>query len=251
MVRFLAALRFLTILPVPGKLGSTKEAMVGSVPFFPLVGLLIGAVAAAAAFGLSDVFSAAVTAVLTVVVLLGASGGFHLDGLSDTFDGLLSARPKERILEILRDSHVGVMGVIAIVCVLALKIAALASLDRSVLWRAVFLMPVGGRCAMVVALVLLPAARPGDGLGSLFCKTSRPVHAILGILVLAVAAWLTATYAGLVAAGAALVLTLVFCAYSYRRIGGATGDTVGATCEIVEAGIALAFAAGPVASLIG
>src|ERR1035437_4679543 len=149
MRRFLAAIRFLTVLPVAGTLGTRPEDLAGSVPFFPLVGLLRGAAAGLVAWALAAVVSPMLAAAGLVVIMLAFSGALHMDGLSDSADGMLSSRPRERILEIMKDSHVGAMGVIAIVCMLLVKFAALASVPSASLWAAALLMPLPGRCAIV------------------------------------------------------------------------------------------------------
>ena len=130
MKALFAALRFLTILPIPGNWGTAEED-IAEVPFFPVVGLLLGAVAAAAAEGAAPFAPPMLPAVGIVIVLLGFSGCLHLDGLADTADGFLSSRSREQILEIMKDSRTGAMGVTAIVCLLLLKFASLASLIRA------------------------------------------------------------------------------------------------------------------------
>ncbi|MBM4033195.1 MAG: adenosylcobinamide-GDP ribazoletransferase [Planctomycetes bacterium] len=243
MKRFIAAVQFLTIVPVPGSWGHAEEHLAGSVPFFPVVGLLIGSLAAALAFGLSKVLPPLPTSVLIVIVLLGASGALHLDGLSDTADGFLSARQRERILEIMRDSHVGAMGVIAVVCVLLLKVAALASLPGATMWRVTLLMPLAGRCGLVVTMWALPYARPEGGLGTVFYKKRPRLAALWAVVVLLAAGVCALRMPGLVAAGASLAVVLLFAAYTRRKIAGATGDALGAACEIAEAVPPLAIAA--------
>ncbi len=245
MKKILGAVRFLTILPVPGKWGTTEKDLAGSVRWFPVVGLMIGGLAAALALGLSEIFPQSLTSVLLVILLVLVSGGLHLDGLSDTADGFLSARKRERIFEIMRDSRVGPMGVTAIVCVLCLKMAALAAVPPARLWQTVLLMPLAGRCALVVTMAVLPYARPEGGLGTVFYRRRPVLSAIWALLVLSAAGWLTAKTAGLAAGAAALVMTLLFAAYTYRKLRGATGDTLGASCEIVELVPALTMAAWP------
>ncbi|MSS73019.1 MAG: adenosylcobinamide-GDP ribazoletransferase [Candidatus Latescibacteria bacterium] len=212
--------------------------------FFP-VGLLIGAVAAAWAWGLGRILPAWPVSVLTGIALVGASRGLHLDGLSDTADGFLSSRPRERILEIMRDSHVGAMGVVAIVCAVCLKVATLASLPDAVRWRAVLLMPVAGRCALVVSLAALPYARAAGGLGALFYRGRSRLDAVWAVLFSGLAGWVVAGLAGLVVFAISVVFTLLFAVYTYRKIGGATGDTLGAACELAEIVPALALCAWP------
>jgi adenosylcobinamide-GDP ribazoletransferase len=233
MRRFLAALRFLTILPIPGTWGTAEEDLAGSVPFFPVIGLLLGAAAAVVAWGLSLLAPPLLSAATVVVLLIGFSGALHLDGLADTADGFLSSRPRDRILDIMKDSRTGTMGVMAIVCVLLLKFASLASLPETMSWRSAFLMPLAGRCAMVVEMSLLPTVRPG-GLGSLFSHRKHCWSALWALGLLAGVAWYLLDWRGLITWAACLLVSLVFSALVYRKIGGATGDTFGAVCEIVE-----------------
>ena len=244
MKRLLAAVRFLTILPIPGRYGAEEKNLAGSAPFFPVVGLLLGALAAMVAWGASLVAPPMLASAAVVVLLLSFSGALHLDGLCDTADGLLSARPRERALEIMKDSHVGSMGVVAVVCVLLMKFASLASLQQECLWPATFLMPLAGRCAMVMHMALLPYVRSG-GLGSVFYTNRRYLAAIEALAVLLVACWMLFGMDGWIVAAVSITMVLCLAVYFRRRIGGATGDTFGATCEIVEIAPALTLALWP------
>ena len=244
MKALLAALRFLTILPLPGTWGTAEEDLALSVPFFPVVGLLLGAVAATLAWGMSPLAPPMLAAALLVIVLLGFSGCLHLDGLADTADGFLSSRSRQQTLEIMKDSRTGAMGVIAIVCVLVLKFASLASLPANMLWPAALLMPVAGRAAIVVHMALLPYARP-SGLGTVFYRKRPRWSAIWAAAVLAALACGLLEWRGLIVWTAAMAATLAVSAYVYRKIGGATGDTFGAVCEIIEVVPALVLALEP------
>ncbi len=241
---FVAAVRFLSIIPVSGSFGTSEEELARSVPFFPLIGLLFGCLALPMAWGLSLIFPPVVTAVLTVFILLSFSGGLHLDGLADTADGFFSARPRERMLEIMRDSATGAMGVIALVLLLSLKIACLTSLgDR--FFIAVLLMPLAGRIAILLLMAMLPYARSEGGLGTLFkdsfaTKQAR-LRAFAALLVLAGIAWVVAGPQGIIAVFAVLLITALFAFLCRQKIGGITGDTLGAACELAEVGIALVF----------
>ena len=255
MRSFVAALRFLTLLPLPGRYGSEARDLAGSVWFFPLVGLLLGAVAAAFAFVVPHhILPAWPAAVLTVILLLALSGALHMDGLSDTADGFLSSRSRERILEIMKDSRTGAMGVMAVCCTLLLKAACLAQFQWDELFVRVLLMVLAGRCMMVISIMLLPYARSEGGLGTAFFTPRGGLHRLAcsawALGVLAAAAWALQSYAGLVAAGGALAVTLLFAGVCSRKIGGATGDTLGATCEIAETVTALCFSAYHVSLLV-
>ncbi|MDP6779297.1 MAG: adenosylcobinamide-GDP ribazoletransferase [Candidatus Latescibacteria bacterium] len=244
MSRFWASVRFLTAVPVPRRWGEDVEALARSTPFFPVVGLLIGLVGAACCWQLQRVLPNPVAAVLLVVLLMAASRGLHMDGLADTADAFLSSRTRERMLEIMRDSHIGAMGVLAVVSVIVLKVTALATAADADRWRAMLLMPLAGRAALVVSMAVLPYARPDGGLGTVFFRRRPWISALWSVLVLAGVGWAVAGPRGLIAAATATAATLGMAWYSHRKVGGATGDTLGASCEIVECVPAIVLVAG-------
>jgi adenosylcobinamide-GDP ribazoletransferase len=270
MKRFLAALRFLTSFPIPGSCGSAEEDLARSVPCFPLVGLLLGGLGAAAAWALGRLDVPAMLAALALVVLLlSFSGCLHLDGLSDSADGLLSSRSRDRMLEIMKDSHVGPMGLVAVLVILLAKFSALASMPPGLRWPAVLLMPLAGRVAIVVHLALLRYVRPG-GLGTIFCQRpartsdSPPVGpacraglrlsrsasgtylaAAWALALLAAVGWGLFGLRGLAIGGVALAVMLVSAGYLHRKLGGITGDTLGAVSELLETVPAVTLAIWP------
>ena len=235
-----AALRFLTILPIPASWAGDEHQLARSVKFFPLVGLLIGAIAAVIGWLVTQLFAMPVAAVLIVIALIIVTGGLHLDGLADTADGFLSVSTRQRTLEIMKDSSTGAMGVIAIVCVVLLKVTAVASVASSQMIATVFLMPVAGRCAMAFVMSILPYARTEGGLGSVFARQRSILNAIWAVIAVVIISRLVLGWAGFAAAGAALLVTILFSAYCYRKIAGYTGDTLGAVNELVEAIVPLA-----------
>jgi len=243
MKSFLAALRFLTIVPVPVGAGDEEAHLGRSVPYFPVVGLLIGLAVAMLDSVLTHVFPPFLSSMLVVIALIAVSGGLHLDGLADTADGFFSSRPREKMLEIMRDSRTGPMGVAAIVCLIGLKTAAIASIAPDLRWGAILLMPVAGRCAPAVLLALLPYARPEGGLATVFQESRSALNALWAVGMLACVGWVVAGQMGLFATVVSLAGMLAFAAYSHARIGGLTGDTLGAACEIVEVLPALVAAA--------
>lgn len=238
MRSFLAAFRFLTIIPIPGTLGTAEDDLVGCVPYIPIVGIIIGAIAGAAAFGLAQIAPPVITAIVLIVFLLKISGGLHMDGLADTADGFNSSRKRERILEIMRDSRIGPMGASAMCCVFFMKFAGLASANTPALWRIVALMPIAGRCLIVLQLAALPYART-DGLAQVFYRKPHRLHAVFATIILAAAAFLLLNWRGLILAAACLIVTVAFCLQARRKINGATGDTFGALCELGETTVAL------------
>jgi len=222
------------VCPFPKTWRSDEKTLARSTPWFPVVGLLIGGMAAALGYALGRVFPGLLTSVLVVISLLIVSGGLHLDGLADTADGFFSSRPRERVLEIMKDSRTGPMGVAAVVCVISLKIAALASVPVGARWWTLLMVPLAGRCALVTNLSVLPYARAEGGLGSVFHNNRSVYNAIWASAVLALVGWFAGGWLGLVAGVSSIAAGLLFALHVYRKIGGLTGDTLGAASELVE-----------------
>ena len=245
---FLAALRFLSFVPVPQGWTRGEDVLGSSVPAFPLVGLLAGGVLAALAYGLQQLLPALPAAALVVVGLVYVSRAMHLEGVADTADGFLSSRPRERVLEIMKDSHTGAMGVIAVALLVLLKVSLLAVVPGPALWRVVLLTPLAGRCALVVMMALLPYARPGGGLATVFAaslqgRPRRGLTLVWAVVLPPALGWLLAGWMGLTGGAVALAACLLFIVICGRRIGGYTGDTLGAACELAELAPALVAAA--------
>lgn len=235
---FVAAFRFLTIIPLPTSFGCQEDDLAFAAVFFPVIGVFLGLVAGGAAWLFWFIFPPFVASVLLVLLLLSFSGGLHLDGLADTADGFFSARDRAATLVIMRDSRIGVMGVAAVIVIILLKVVCLGSISRIDAVHAALLMPVAGRCGLVVMMFLLPYVRPEGGLGTHFFSGNNTWPALVGIIILLIMGLLVNAMAGLVIALVAIGSMLLFIFYCRRKVGGATGDTLGAICEIAEAVIA-------------
>ena len=165
MKSLLVAIGFLTTIPVPQIGEYEPDALGRSTAWFPIVGLLIGGLVAGAYYGLIFILPASVVAVLTTIVWVALSGGLHLDGLADSFDGLLPSVSREKRLSILKDVHLGAFGVMGLVLALIAKVVLLFSLPKEQLFFAIPLAAATGRWALVLS-ALQPSARPG-GLGDI------------------------------------------------------------------------------------
>lgn len=232
MKELFAALGFLTVLPLPADWSGNERNLARSPVWFPLVGTMIGGAVALVDLGLRLFLPPTVVSAFSVLMMLAASGGLHMDGLADTADGFFSSRGRERMLEIMRDSRSGPMGVMAICGLLLLKTVTLAAVPKPLRISTLILMPLAGRTALTVSLTALPYARTTGGLAGVF--STGGIQALLAAAVLMAGGWLLQNNAGLVAAMAALAGTLLLAAYSKKKIGGFTGDTLGATCELTE-----------------
>ncbi len=231
---FCTALQFLTIIPVSWREGSDGERFSSAVSCFPLVGVIIGLAAMGVAYICSLVFPHSVVAFLSVVCLAFLTGALHLDGLADSSDGLLSFRPREQSLEIMKDSRIGAMGVVSLLLVILGKYSALVSLDIHSLLVALLFSPFAGRCAIVVTMAAVPYARKNGGLGSFFYTREMKTHSRIWLGAFSAAALL---FFGLRAIAVLLVFLLsvyFFNLFCIRRIGGVTGDTLGAQSELAE-----------------
>jgi len=239
MKNLLAAIRFITVLPT-GR--SDHFDAVGMVPWFPAVGLLMGVGLAAFDHAAARFWSPQAAAVLDVVFLAVMTGAFHIDGLADTADGIFSHRPKERTLEIMKDSRIGAMGVVAVVSVLAVKWAGISSIseNRTAL---LILVPAYARGAMLFGMRALEYGRPQGGTGlAFFSRKLRPVD-LWGVLVTVVLS--LALGRGLLAVNVGFFLiTAALIAYYRKRLGCITGDMLGAMAEVAEAGLFLIAAMG-------
>lgn len=240
---FLAALRFLTVVPVTWNADQDGEYFRQSLFFFPIIGLLIGTIGYLLTLISLWLFPQPVVACMVICYLAFISGCLHLDGLSDSGDGLLSSRPRDRSLEIMKDSRVGAMGVIVTVLVLLAKYSALVSIDPAYLAVAVFFMPLAGRVAILCAMAALPYARAEGGLGGLFYSKSVKRLAISGIVIFTGALVVFIPEKLFAVLPVLLLVFYLFNSWCKTKIGGATGDTLGANCELTEMALALAFSA--------
>ena len=243
MKQLFAAFRFLSILPVPQNWAGDGKCLSRSVKFFPVVGLTIGVIVAGCSWLLAFVVPQMVVAAMVVTLLAIMTRGLHLDGLADTADGFWSVSDRQRTLEIMKDSYTGAMGVIAIACILLLKFACLSAMDPDVLWQGVSLMVLTSRCMMVLPISLLPYARKEGGLGKLFYETRSAFNALWAVSFVLMAGWFIADLAGIVAVVASVFVTMAFGYYCKWKIGGVTGDTIGATSELTEVVTALVMCA--------
>ena len=235
MIRpLLTAIQFLTVIPFPKSFTGGEKELEKCMPFFPVVGLLIGIIIAAFDHVMGFIFPPLPASVMTVIAMTAISGGLHMDGLADTADGFFSARPRERVLEIMRDSRTGVMGVLAVVFVIVLKVSVLISLFPPLRPGIIVLMPLAGRCSFVVMMTALPYVRREGGLATAFGVGKSWLNVLWTSAFLLAAGWLAGHWMGLAASFSALLMAAMFSVYCFRKIGGYTGDTLGAGCEITE-----------------
>lgn len=247
MKSYLRALAFLTVMPLPfvqfDREGRELTAAAGA---FPLVGATIGLCQAVLAWLLLMIMPSAPAAALLLAAGFFLTRGLHLDGLADTADGLIGTADREKALRAMSDSAVGVMGVAVVLFLYLFKFVLLAENGLPVMPAVLFFMPLAGRWAIVLAGSLFKPARD-RGLGDLFLSGLRSAHffkaTAVAIGVLIPLFWLLPPLILPVAAGclAALTSALLLAVYANRRLGGLTGDILGAVNEMGEAVFLLSF----------
>ena len=226
------ALRFLTIVPMPGMPPMAEQSIARAIPLFPLAGAVIGALLVGLGLVCGLLWDAWVRSVLIVVGWGIVTSGLHLDGLSDTFDAVMSWRTRERKLEIMKDSRIGAMGALALIAVLALKVTWLHAAGDG--WaRAVWLAPALGRWADTYGIFGFPPARAG-GLGREFQAQARRRDFAIATATAAGLAIILAGPRGLLALALVWGVSSGLARWWTRDLGGLTGDTYGALCEIAE-----------------
>ncbi|WP_259391550.1 adenosylcobinamide-GDP ribazoletransferase [Paenibacillus sp. 1011MAR3C5] len=244
-----AAFQFLTRIPVPVEVPFERPVLTRSIAYFPLAGAAIGLCLAAASWALPYILPPWPSAIVLLAIWIGISGGLHLDGWMDTADGVLSHRSRERMLEIMKDSRVGAMGVIAAVLLLLLKASLIAWLlgadysGHAAIPTILIVSAVWSRAWMGVAIAGWKPARPNEGIGRLFHGV-RLSHALVSVALAFIISFISLIINGInlievfILATAAGVVTFitggVLSVWLNRKLGGLTGDTYGAMNEAIE-----------------
>jgi adenosylcobinamide-GDP ribazoletransferase len=243
---FLAAIAFLTTLPV-GRVTTFDGADVAhSAGWFPLIGVLIGMIYCLAAALLRDHLPLGVVAALLVILDALVTGALHYDGLADTADGFGGGKDREDILRIMRDHAIGSYGGMALVTLVVLKVTAYAALLAQSNWiTALILTPALGRWSMLLLTATLPYARPSvsviDGMGKRSLLWGTGVISVTMIAAIMATTMVTTFVRACIAMVAVVAVTAAFGFYCRRRIAGITGDTLGANLQLCESAALIAF----------
>lgn len=234
MKELILTLQFLTRIPIPIEVEWTKDRFAKGILYFPIVGLIVGAFNVAVYWALSRFFPHGVSIVGALLSNVLITGGLHLDGLADTCDGIFSARSRERMLEIMKDSRIGTHGALALFFDLLFRTALLSSFSELQIYAALLLAPVLGRASLGLLIAICKDARDGKGMGSLYMaeasqKRGISCYAIGGLLIASML-----QLKGVLIIGCGLIFLLLYRKYMYVKLGGITGDVLGAANECFE-----------------
>jgi adenosylcobinamide-GDP ribazoletransferase len=234
-----SALQFLTLLPLGKSESFDTQSMT---PYFPLAGIIVGVLVSIFDKIALLFWPLPAVAAMDVVFLALVTGAFHLDGLGDAADGMLGHRTREKALEIMKDSRIGAMGLMAIFCCLLIKWAGLLSLDARQRTLILILVPAYARSGMLFGMRALPYGRTkGTGI-AFFQNTLEPMDfkwMVLPILLSVFLGWRGIWLNLMFAAVLAAIL-----GYYRSRMGCITGDMLGAMTEVMESALFLTVAAG-------
>lgn len=227
------SLQFLTILP-SGKKEIRKEELERSIPYFPLAGLILGLLSYIVYMILSLLLPRDLCDILVLLFLVLLTGGLHMDGLSDTLDGMGFGKDRESSLKIMRDSRIGTFGAIGLVFAILIKYLALNNIQSFYVDNILLLMPLYGRWSVLVLGYQSQYAREGDGIGRVFVEKIKKEVYLKGILTAFIASLIIFQLRGL------FIFTVLFFTVSFlkryfeKRMGGITGDIFGAVIEFSE-----------------
>lgn len=229
MKSFLIALQFLSRIQLAKQTVWTNEDFGRSVMYYPLVGCIIGLVLTVAYILCSYVLTGFYLSVVIIAMWFFITGGLHADGCMDTADGIFSGRNREKMLAIMKDSHVGANGVMAYFWLALLKICFLANITTALTPTALIGIPAAVRFGTLISIFEFPYARE-EGLGKAFIENAPKKAMEIGFIL----ALLPVMYGGflyIILLGSAMLVSLVMNNGIESILGGVTGDTYGAVCE--------------------
>ena len=202
--------------------------------FYSVVGFLLGGILWIFWKMLTSVFPSPVVDLILVALLVILTGGIHMDGLADTVDGLLGGRDREQALKIMRDEHIGAFGVVALILMIMAKYLTLTQVPLAIKGQILFGMPAIGRWAMVAVSFFSEYARSGPGLARPFME-HLSWRELTGstVTIVVILFWLLRIQ-GLIHFTIIILVSFLCWWYFRRKIGGVTGDCLGALGELVE-----------------
>ena len=239
LLDLLTAIQFLTRIPLP-TLPYDASSLARSVKFFPVVGALIGSLAAALHYLLAPHLPRLLAALFVLTFLILVTGAFHEDGLADCADAFGCTRDRNRILTIMHDSRIGTYGGVALTLSLLARLLLLASLPLDAVAPYLISAHILCRWTTLPLSHFLPAARPAtEGQAARIASLTSTTSLILGTLFSFIAVIFLLRAGAIIPILSAILLTFLSALYYKKRLGGVTGDCFGATNQLAEIGVYL------------
>jgi adenosylcobinamide-GDP ribazoletransferase len=231
---FQSAISFLTVIPVGRQVAVDPTVAGRSGCYFPVIGLFIGLMLALENQILTIYLPRMAVDLILIITLVAFTGALHLDGLADTFDGLVASRNREETLIIMQDSQIGSFGSVALFSVLLLKFGFLYLLPAALKTASLLVFPVISRWVLLVEAKIFPYAKQENSFTAIFIKNLKWKDVIFASLFSLVVVTVSMSFLGLFLMVGALAFALLFGSYLLYRIKGVTGDTLGALLELSE-----------------
>lgn len=234
--------------------------------WFPIIGLLIGFMLTFVYIPVTHIFPHLVADALILIIYIVVTGGFHLDGLADTCDGLFGGSTREKRLEIMRDSQIGSYGTLCLVCTVGLKYICLISIDTKSIadlsiisdyntmkdmnpvylyacekGKVLLFMCAIGRWSQIMGAGLSNYARESSGTGQIIVENVKLRHGLISSLIPGILIFLFCGIKGIFIFFIVLIVVILFVSYMKKKIGGMTGDTLGAVNEMSELTVLITF----------
>ena len=240
MKGFISAIQFLTSIPIGTKRPIDESKLPQAMIYFPLIGLFLGLILAAAnnILSLTTLGQFPISAILVVLLII-LTGGLHLDGLADTFDAFLSGKGRSDMLAIMRDSRIGTMGALSLISVILIKVSLISSLGPEIMNSSLILMCALSRYFLVFSIFFFPYAREGGKAKPFFDGINLKIFSLATLMGLFFCAIFFDIKGLMIFVITAFLLFLVNRIIA-NKIGGLTGDTLGAVNELCEICILIA-----------
>lgn len=222
------AIGFLTKLPIPEKLYYSSNKLADGLFFAPIVGLLIGILLMSVYILTGLVFPNYIVAALIIVFYVYITGGLHIDGLGDLGDGLFSGKSNDSFYQVMKDSRLGTGGFLTIIFVLFFDYLFLL---ETMNWKVLLFLPVAGRLGMLFGAVIGSYPKTYEGSGKLFIDGRSFENSWWMLLVILAFFFVLFNWQGLLIFFSLVVLTFILVRIWSKRIGGITGDMLGALVE--------------------
>lgn len=219
---------FFTRIPIKYKWEYSDEDFKKGIIFYPFIGLIIGTIIWLPSL-MKDFLDKPVIILLSWMLYIWITGGLHIDGLADTFDGIFSNRDKDRMLEIMKDSRIGTFGVLGIIFIILTNLAISNYID----YKMLLLVPIIGRSSALLAASISNYARKEAGMGYVFINSCNLRQAVLGILI-ALLSTLLIDYSIAIPVLVTFLVVIMQTKYIKGKIDGMTGDTIGFIIEISQ-----------------
>lgn len=231
---FILAVQFMTRIPININLEVKREDFQKTVKFFPIIGLIIGCFEAIIYCISNKFFSNTIATFMTILFHVIITGGMHIDGLSDTIDGIFSGRSKERMLEIMKDSRIGTFGALAIIFLILGKIIFLTKIPQNNIIKLIIITPVISRTMNIFLMYKRKYARTIEGMGDLFIGVLERKNYIIALVSGILISIIIFKLYGIIIFFISFLFTILFRNYIEKKIDGITGDILGASDELNE-----------------